>query len=90
MLHEIHAVRFFALPAVARLESQRKIGLQLLGQRLTAGRFRVEDLCAVVLALGEEVLVYAQKQRILRLVTVSVRFLMSETFFSEIVRQPSE
>ena len=68
MLHEIHAVRFFALPAVARLESQRKIGLQLLGQRLTAGRFRVEDLCAVVLALGEEILVYAQKQRILRLV----------------------
>ena len=68
MLHEIHAVRFFTLTAVARLESQRKIGLQLLGQRLTAGRFRVEDLCAVVLALGEEVLVYAQKQRILRLV----------------------
>ena len=68
MLHEIHAVRFFALPAVARLESQRKIGLQLLGQRLTAGRFRVEDLCAVVLALGEKVLVYAKKQCIFRLV----------------------
>ena len=47
MLHRIHAVRFFALPAVARLEAQGQIGLQLLGQRLTAGRFRVEDLCAI-------------------------------------------
>ena len=81
---------FFALPAVARLESQRKIGLQLLGQRLTAGRFRVEDLCAVVLALGEEVLVHAQKQRVFRLVHRLGAVLMSETFFSEIVRQPSE
>ena len=87
MLHEIHAVRRFALTAVARLESQRQVGLQLPGQRLTAGRFRVENLRAVVFSLGEKVLVYAQKQRILRLVyRLGPVFDVRDLF----LRQPSE
>lgn len=51
MLHQVHAVGFFALPVIVRLQPEGEISLQLLRELLAAGRFGVEDLRAMVFAL---------------------------------------
>ena len=66
MLHQVHAVGFFALPVIVRLQPEGEIALQLLRELLAAGRFGVEDLRAMVFALGKKVLMDAEQQRLLQ------------------------
>ena len=68
MLHQVHAVGFFALPVIVRLQPEGEIALQLLRELLAAGRFGVEDLRAMVFALGKKILMDAEQQRLLGLV----------------------